>query len=97
MSRPVASKEVAAATLRELRAMLANTPDAAKIFYGEIDRRWLLIPLDKREWVCRVAGCEGVAGTPYTQIEKNDQVKIRAFLARLRKLLDLFGFALSQW
>lgn len=94
--REVADKEKSAATLRELRQILANTPEAAKIFYGEVDRRWGRIPLDQRRWVCKMAGAPGVEETPYTKIDKAQRAKIRIFVSKMRILVDMLEFAIKQ-
>ena len=96
-TRQISDKEKSSATLKELREILAKTPDAAKIFHGEIDRRWKMIPIEQRQWVCKLAGCESVADVPYTKIDIKERAKIRSFLTRLRRLVDMFGFALNQW
>jgi hypothetical protein len=85
--REISDKEKSSATLRELREILAKKPEADKIFHGEVDRRWRAIPLDQRQWVCKLAGCEEVAAFDYSKIETKDRAKIRMMVTRLRRLV----------
>lgn len=95
--REVVSKDVSGATLKELRAILAKTPEAAKIFNGEIDRRWRMIPIEQRRWVCKLAGVPGAEEKSYTGLPSVEKTKVRAVISRLKLIVSAFDFALSQW
>lgn len=94
--KEISSREHSTASLKKLREILANEPDAAKIFHDEQNRRWSMIAIEKRTWVCKLAGCAGDEGKRYSEIEKQNRAKIRSTLFRLSRLISEFDFAIKQ-
>lgn len=90
------ARETGRATLKEMRAKLAEEPEAAKVFREEIDRRWLKIPAEQRAFVCKMAKREDCAERKYSEIAGPDRAAIRGAVARLRRVVDNFDYALKQ-